>query len=529
MKHIFYFNSLINKLLILVLIIKTSGLQAQVLETIQPFAATTPFLEPDGRKEVLKLKDNSFVSITKTKGNIGGDAEYVLEKYKGDLSSVFKTAISVPGNEERKEMFQSGNDLIVLSVIHDLDHKKSILKACWYDLATGEKKTDKNLHEFQVNPWLADRAKGAVKQSFESYTGVVIGQQFTTPVQYQYQISFSPDSSKVLAYIFDYSQKNLQATACIFDKDLNKLTEGIVHVDNNFVNYGFYINNGGEVIILNGDRLGRIVVVEYNLTNHENRFLDIQYTSARREGLRLYIADNDVVFVANIVSSATGKLFGVMYSKFNFKSHLVERINYHEISEGMKQTATHSRQAAKLHGDESWSNYEITHFIIDESEKITLAVEKREIQSSEFTYDHASTIDVDKWMQSTGRVNAEGILLFCFNKKDELLFEDYLAKLQETDINSGLNCASFVLDAGKDGKIRMLYTTSDNSSGIFNAIHYLEWDEETGKKLKDMLLPNPEGLGLLRNYSLWWPNKLIFAGRKGMMGKKSFICSYKLD
>ncbi len=501
----------------------------QKLQATQPFDISTPYIEPDGRREVLKLTDNSFVVATKTKGAIAGDADYVLKRLSPDLQTIFKKDFILPDNEEIKEMYYLNNKIFIVFIIHDTEEQTSTLLAKSYDLSNGSELESITLRQTKIGKWHEENKKGAVKLTFENYVGSVIGQNYITPPDYQYEITFSPDSSKILTYIFDYSQKTLVAQCVVYDNKLQKIKEGNIPIDNNFVNYGLYLNNAGEVIILNGDRLGRIVVVEYNLEDHSNKFLDIQYASAFREGLKLKIVSNDIIYVGNVVTNKNGILLAAMYSKFNFKTQRVEKVNYHTISDSLKQVANDVRNASKFHGEENWMNYELTDFIIDAQERVTMVLEKREIQSKDFTYNHAGVLDIYQWIERTGKVSAEAIVVMCFDKAENLLFETYFPKAQEADITSGLNSASFSLDNSKQGKLRLLFTTADNASGIFNTLHYLEWDEATGTLLKNTKLENPEGMGLLRNYTIWYKDKLILCGRKGLMGKKSFISSYTLE
>ena len=528
---IFYskYNILFFKYLVAILIIfNTLAMQGQVLDNIQPFSAGTSFQEPDGRKVTLKLNNQIFLTLTKSHGGIAGDATYVLQKYDLNLKPLFTTEIEITENDEFKEMYVRSNEIVLISITHAIEQNTSTLKYTTFDLNTGIKKEERIIQEAKINKWVSEKTKGAIKQTFTNFVGATIGQHYTTPFQYQFEFKFSPDSSKILTYIFDYSQKNTIANSIVFDRNFNKISEGEIHIDNNFINYGLFLNDAGEVVILNTDKQGRIVVVEYDLKTHQNKFLDIQYTSARRESLKLHIVSNDIVYVANLVTANSGKLLAVMYSRFNFKSHLVEKINFHELTEGLIETAKQSREAAKIHGEENWMNYEVSDFLIGENEKIIFIAEKREIESNEFIYDHSSTNDLDKWHESTGKVGVEGVLIFEFAKNDELIFENYCAKFQSADLVSGINSASYSMST-INGKMRFIYSSSDSPSGIFNTIHYLEWDENKGTLLKEMKLPNPESLGLMRNYTVWYKDKVIVVGKKGIMGKKSFITSYKLE
>lgn len=518
----------LNFLSFTILLLGITPLPAQILDKMIPFSSCTPFQEPDGRRESIRVDDKTFVMLSKIKGNVGGSAEYVLEKYDTELTNLFKTPISVDGTEELEEMFVEGNSVVVISVIHQENMGNCSLKATSYDATTGLKLSQKILAEEKVMPWVSEKSRGAIKQSFPDMVCAAIGRNFTTSPPFRFKIRYSPDGNLFAAYIFDYSQKNMNGKCYIFNKKLEKITSGIIYVDNNFTNYAVQPNNRGEVYIVNGDKFGRIAVIQYELATRKYKYLDIQNASAKRESLIIKIFDNDIVYVANVIIG-NNKLAGVMYSKFNFTTNLVERANFHDLSDGVKQTMQHSWEYIKQGNQEDWTNYEVTDFYITNEEEITIALEKREIQTPSYPYDQSNVVDIQKWTECTGHVYTGGIFMFSFNSKDELKWENAYAKSQISDLNTGINTASYVMDYQHNSRYRMLYSTSDNASGIFNTLNYVEWDKNSGKKLKELKLPNDEGLGLVRSYTHWNDHQLLMVGRKGLLGKKTFLCSYKLE
>ncbi|MBX9851044.1 MAG: hypothetical protein K2X86_04715 [Cytophagaceae bacterium] len=500
---------------------------AQVLNTSIPFTASSPMLEPDGRKEILKISENEFVVLSKIKGGLTGDSEYSLEKYDGTLKNIFKVPFVVTTHEDIKELYFNGTELMIFSVMHNTDASESKLIAHTFNATSGAKGTDKILMDFKVPIYNVVRARGAVEETFENAVASGLSKNFVVPFQYQYDIQFSPDGSKFIAYIFDYSKPNLFASAAIFDKSLNKISEGTVPIDNNFVNYGIYVNNRGEVVILNVDKLGRIEVVQFNMTTKDNKLLDIQYSSTQRESLKIAFINDDEIFVG-CVNTNQNKMVGVMYAKFNFAKNLVEKINFHDMSDGLVQTANAARASKNVKTTETWANYELTHFVVNKYEKVVMVLEKREINSTDYLYKSESVLEPDRWKERMAKVNTEGVLMFSFNSNDELMWENFYFKSQQADITSGLTNSSFIFYSN-DEVIRIVYATSDNAAGIFNVMNYVEWDASNGNKVKELQLPNDEGLALVRNYSLWWDDKVIVAGRKGLIPKKYTLLSYKLN
>ncbi|HXA01100.1 MAG TPA: hypothetical protein VNW99_03875 [Cytophagaceae bacterium] len=499
---------------------------AQVLQATAPFSTGTTYLEPDDKQEAVKISANEFVTITKVRGSYLGPSDFMLEKFDLALKPLFKIPLTAQENEDYEDLYFNGKELILLSVIHKTDIKLSTFKAYAFDPATGAKQWDKVLDKLKITDWVGIKYKGAVKQSFHNAIGSSLTKNYVTPLQYQYDVKFSPDSSKILSYIYDYGQKNLLAKVKIYDKEFNVIDSAMVSIDNNFINYGIFPNNKGEIFIVNVDRLGRMVIIKYVIKTKEIKLLDIQYSSSNRESLRVQIFGDDIVYVANI-NTNNGKLVGVMYSKFNFVSSLVEKINFYELSEGLKQTINATRHSSKK-AEENWLNYEITDFILNQYEKIILVLEKKEINGPGYEYDAEAINEHSNWMERDVRIHIEGVIFFSFNNEDEIMWENFYMKSQNTDIISGFSTGSFSLDNSSENTIRMVYASSDNSAGIYTVINLVEWDAFNGNKLRDIPLQNDEKLTLIRQYSLWWEDKLIIVGRKGMLGKKSSINLYKI-
>ena len=374
---------------------------SQVLKTSLPFSATTPFLEPDGRKLTLKLNETEFVLLSKVKGHLHGESTYQLEKYDKELGSKFKTLIVCPHEEDYKELFFNGVDIILFSVVHDEVQKKSKLHAYIFDATTGMKKSDKPLHEHTISDWLELPGKGVVKTTFENEICSSLPKHFTTNFEYQFQIRYSPDKSKILIYIFDYSQKNLVAELRVFDNKLTELMQGAIPIDNGFINYGIYPNNKGDVFILNSERTGRIVVIQYNLKTKINKLLDIQNANTNRSSLNLQVFTDFEVYIS-CVNTSSNKLAGVMYAKFDFKQNTIEKLNFHDISVGLMQTAQIMRPTNKnLSGTESWMGYEIISFFVNEYEKIIMVLEKREIVGLGYNYNSLNVNSPKNWGEKT--------------------------------------------------------------------------------------------------------------------------------
>lgn len=518
-----------NRLTIVIFLILVNAAKAQVLTKTIPYTIASSYLETSRQIDCIPVGNNQFVSLNKIKGTQLGVSNFLLEKYDLDLNVLFSIPLTTNTEEDYKELHILNNQLCLFSEIHDLVNKKKALKVYFYNLENGQLIKEKTVDEQKVAPWLVYNGKGTSTESFESAVSGSLTYNFNTPLEYQYTIEFSPDKKVLLIYTFDYSQKTLVATTIIVDDKLEVLQSGKVSIDNNFVNYGIYVNNRQELFILNCDKLGRVVLVRFEMQTKDIILLDIQSSIAKRESFKLQFLNDDEVYVANMVVS-NKKLNGIMYAKFNFKDRVVEKLNFYDLSDGIKSTSTAVRNSNKMFsGQEDWLNYQITDFYLNEYEKIIVVLEKKNIEAIGYTYDPAGVNDIKNWQERLGKVRAESVVLLSFNKNDVLLWENYYPKNQVNDILGGVLSASYNMNVSDEGKVRMLFAKSDNSAGVYNQMHYVEWDELSGNKVKDLSLTNDEGLSLLKNYTAWWEKKMVLVGKKGLLGKKTAINVYDLS
>lgn len=502
---------------------------AQVLYKTTDFKISTPYLEPDGRDVALKVNEKEFISIAKVKGGIFGESVYQLEKYTRDLEVLFSVPVKMPFEEDFFKMTLFDDRVRLFTVVHNTRAFTSQCKVYEYSIVDGSLKGEKVLHEFKVNPWSQDIGKAMVEESFNTAINSSQPRDFVTPLEYTYQIQFSPNKGKFILYIYDYSQRNLLAQACIYDDELNLLTKGIVPIDNNFVNYGLYLNNRGEVFILNADKMGRVALIRYNMETKDNIFLDIASSASKRYNFKLRFLNDDEVYIMNL-SARSNKLSGFMYSKFNFKEKSIDKINHHDLSEGLQQTSKILRSSNKSYAaEDDWENYNIADLYLNEYEKIIVVLEKQKIESPTFNFQPNTVNNVANWYEKTGKVNIGPMILYSFNNEDMLLWENYHLKEQSNDLTAGMLSSSHCMNITDDGKILVTYASASNATGLYNEINYLLFEEVSGSKLKNIKLQNEDGLSVLKDYTIWFDDAVVMGARKGVFGKKSNLVRYNYN
>jgi hypothetical protein len=380
-----------------------------------------------------------------------------------------------------------------------------------------------------VEDWQANPHKGKVKESFIDLICEHVNQDFVTPFEYKHNINFSDDQSKFVSYVYNYGESNLTASVSVYDNSGNLLSRGKVSIDNGYTNHGIYINNAGKVFILNADNIGKVNFMQYDLSTKDFQLLDLPPSNFAKDDFHVQFFDNDVIFVGNS-EVRDGKIFGVMYSKFNFKTRQVESSIFEEFGQEFKAKIIAARKNNKLmKGEEDWLDYDITNFIVDKNEEVLMVLEKRSLHADGYPHVGRGTFDKSHKVEFTGHVQAETIIALSFDKNTDLKWKNFILKNQVYPAGDGLNTISFVLDNSLPAEIRILYASSENMDGSLRSINLVSLNKETGEVLKTKALPNDGKLTIVKDYSLFTnDNSLIMVGKKGLLGKASMVVKYKL-
>lgn len=516
-----YSYSNLPPLIMLILLFSASAvkeLAAQQLVKEKSFIVQTPFLEPDGRKLSLLVKDSLLVNLGKSKGGSRGQSEYLLELRDRNLALQWQVSMHPSPKENFMSLFAAGKTLFIFSVIHDLKGNKAKLKAYHFSMGNGALKQEKILVENKVDPWQDAYGKGGVRMTMQHYIMSGSSHMNLTPLQYQYRLSISPDSSKILAYFYDYSKTTMLAHIAIFDAELKLLQQGQVPVDGGYVNQGVYINNRGELFLLNAGRDGDIAVVRYDFSSKRSRFLQIKSSSGNRADYQFNFYDDDRVLVRTL-AERDGKLTGIMFSSFNFAENQVEEIHYFDIATILSSTSDSTTAGSNL------GNFAQAAFFIHKNKEIVLVLEERNYISPGFIYERHSRLSPSVWHQRKARIEAGNLFVICLTEEMELKWAHFMPKSQTAIANEGFNTIG-VTAALLEDRADILYQGGHSQEKL----QYLSLNLDDGHIIKNVKMENSESLVLLRPYTHWIGNNfLILVGKKGFSGKSSSIRKYSLN
>lgn len=503
---------------------------AQSIELSSDFRLASPFHEPDGANDVVRLKGGDFITLAKLKGGIAGKADFALERnHGGNFSVLWSKTISVTPVEEFKDMYFNGKDLIILSVIHDEAAKLTKLLSYGYNVQDGTELWKKELESYPIKPYLESDHRGSVKESFIDVICEHTTPSFVTPFEYKHNIRFSPDEGKFVSYVFDFSQRSLIANVSVYDNTGKQLSKGTVTIDMGYVNHGIYLNNKGEIFIINANGVGKVNVIRMNLETRAFDVVEIPGSNYKKDELMVQFVNDDVLYVAAIELSQE-KIIGVSYSRANFTSMTLDKNNFDRFDEAVLNKVTEGRKTNKaIKGEENWLDYDLSHVFISAQEEVILILEKRSLYADGYPHIAPGTFDKKHQVEVNGHVHTEGIIVLSYNKDAKRNWVEYIAKNQVYPSTDGLNTISYVVDNSHPSDIRFLYATSESMDGSITTINVIHINRSTGKKVKEVVLPNESKLMLVRDYTIWEEDdKLILVGRKGIMGKASAIVRYKL-
>lgn len=502
------------------------NLQAQSVLKTAEFSLASPFTEPDGRSDFTVLPNKDIVTLSKTKGNLTGSSEFILEKLSPDLDGIWQTELTANSSEDYKEIFFNGQHVIILSVIHLEKEKKTKLEAYGFNPSTGKKEWTKELESYEVQDWELHPHKGRVKESFIDVICEHVNPDFITPFEYKHNIKFSPDHSQFVSYVYNYGEQNLTATVSIYDRECKLKKRDKISIDNDFTNYGFYINNIGELFIVNANKFGQVNLIRYEPGTKDFELLQLPGSSLMKDDFTLQFTGNDVVYLANS-EMAQEKIMGILVARFDFEKNTVDEYLHLFDGDFKAKVAKERKEFGKIRGEEDWKGYDITEFILAADNSSYIVLEKHMLYADGYPNIERDVFDKSHKKQIDGHVNAEGIIIVKLNPTGSLAWQNYIPKNQIYPALDGLNTISYSLN--EDIKeLRMIYAYGHSMDGVIHDIRYVTIDKETGLISKNTDLGNKEKLALVKDFTIWGDDEMIIVGKKGLLGKKSLIIKYKL-
>jgi hypothetical protein len=294
----------------------------------------------------------------------------------------------------------------------DLKQKYTRLKAVAYSPQNHQKSQELTLDSSRINSWQSHPLKGTVRQTFEN--AILSGRRTENqaPLEYQYQIQYSPDAHTILCYRYDYSQPGLYIKCFLLNADLQVLHQFELPIDEAMTNHGVYVNNSGLVCIPNTNTEDGIEFLSYEPSSGNISLIEISASSTRRNSFKLEFLPDNRLYLAGI-SESNGTLTGLLCSRLNLKASRVEESYFFPLSKDLQAAIT------KLPGK---GRYDLLHFR-PEQNRFTFELQKRNIVATDYIYDPYAVNDLQQWKPRKMQVQTGEKLLLTFNAEGKVVSE----------------------------------------------------------------------------------------------------------
>lgn len=461
------------------------------------------------------IDSNAYYAVTKLKGLGGGKSEYVLEKYDDQFQKNWRLPIDLNKNQNIIGFESVNKNLLVFIGDHDLDKSVSKLIVNVYS-REGKVLFDHVLaFENSIGSWQETPEKGQVSETVKEKIASIQPIGFVSPSQFRFHIKTSPDASCVLLYRYIQDQKGLISQVKRFDQNMNLLNVGLIPIDRGFTTYGFEPTNSSKIYLYKSNRSGKVAVIQYDLKTNESVYLALEGASSQRDNLKLVLESENRVCLYKL-NKQVNALSGVSYSVFDFNKNEILPTAYYEISDAQKQT---------LHDLEAAEYFQIEETYLTPGGERLVVLENQRVEVGGNPLESNRTSNPKHWNSAAvGSIVTGPLFLVLFDDNGVAKWSKLLTKSQKVSHTDGINSASTMLNISGNS-MELVYAFT--SKGLFlNQLHYTKANLLNGEVTVDKNISNPEKLVVARPYCGWRPRfggGFVFVGKKGLLGKKSFI------
>jgi hypothetical protein len=317
-------------------------------------------------------------------------------------------------------------ELILLSEQADVRRSYKVLKAYGFQPGNGQLLWQKTLDSVSVSIWQSAAGKGTVAQSFENAIASGIRNDHVIPLAYQYQVRFSPDGKRLLAYSYDYSRKNLFARIVVFDEQWNLQRQEELPLDNGTVNYGIYLQNQGQIYVLNGTEKGDIRLIEHAPGN-QRHLMEVPGGNSPRSQLRLTFTPQEA-WVINTVDQPAG-IAGLMFTRFSLADHSTSQVQYLPLPASTKADRPNVLAGSR----------------VNNRAEVSLVLERKNVLGSGFEYRTDAVNDPIGWQSRKTMVQLGTQVLLTYDTLGVSLNEKVITRQEKVSDERFYDQLSFVV------------------------------------------------------------------------------------
>jgi hypothetical protein len=129
----------------------------------------------------------------------------------------------------------------------------------------------------------------------------------------------------------------------VYDNTGKQLSKGTVTIDMGYVNHGIYLNNKGEIFIINANSVGKVNVIRMNLETRAFDVVEIPGSNFKKDELMVQFVNDDVLYVAAVELSQE-KIIGVTYSRANFATLTLDKNIFDRFDEVVQNKVIEGRK-----------------------------------------------------------------------------------------------------------------------------------------------------------------------------------------
>lgn len=488
-----------------------------------PFALRSQ-IEPNGIQKIKELENNNIITITKIKGNQNSKGIYKLSYLDTSFTTLWSTDILLEKTENISGWEVQENKVHVFTTYHDLPHWESLLMKQSFGLSNGNFIQRDTLINREIDQWLEVFGKAKLYQTFQNAIASVSPTNYLTPLEYQNNVCFSPDKKRVFVYYYVYSADDLYAMGKIYDENYQLISEGKIPQDIYFTTYPMQLNNRGDIIMKKVTSSGKVGIIQYNLSTKEDKYISLTASNSTRDNLTVHMINNDEGVLATL-NKKSGKFTGVTCARFSFINKEITNRHFLLFDIEYQNEIRRAQKEQHLTEDHYLYNFKLVNLTVNKDLNIFITTEQQRLLGSGFTYEDNIHEQIEKWGYFPARVNSGTAIVWAVDSSLHLKWRSFIAKNQSTGAIDGLNTTS-ILTHHKDKETHIVYTLSPKEI-IFNELHYITINNDTGEEISNEIMKNPLKLSLARVYSFWTKkHDFVWVGKKGLVGRKTFIQKY---
>ncbi len=318
----------------------------------------------------------------------------------------------------------------------------------------------------------------------------------------------SPDSSQHVLFTMESRGELSKMRAWRFSKSWDYIAEVDLKIDRGYILSNVDVDNRGNVYLLKHNAAGAIGIVRCN-PKKEIQYQSISGTSTKKDNLRLIHLRDDSFGILKLAKT-NDELLGLLFTPVSFGLGAVQSHHYeieHEV-----QAVLSSGQ--NFHLAKVQESYDGSFYVF---------LEQRSVSLNGGKFEDFNRVKKEGVL-TYGQISTGDLIIIKFDHQGNQLFQKAISKTQSSNLEQGLNEISFS-SWETDKGLFVIYAAAKGGL-VNNKLSLLRIDQTTGE-LKEQSLISPSKYAFQRWSLFVDDNKIMFLGKKGLVGTKLYKGVYR--